>query len=193
MHTRKITILAALAVATTTFGAGRHQDGISPVCRRGRLRQPPSTTCLARPPTGYEDYTNTPPIVFTGSLEGCLYFKIDASTNNGAPSGVSLEQGREVFVGSLNAIDPGLFTTTYKFESSGTPTSPPARRSRAAASIRSSPAAASAGSPAPLGASTSRTSSATATSSTQVSRHHVSHRLSVHRTAQSPTAWTRRP
>jgi hypothetical protein len=118
MNTRKITVLATLAVATTTFGAGRVQAAsadLSGVAVYDTSR----TTCQA-PPDGYGDYTN-PPILFTGSLKGCLYFKIDAFTDNGAPSGVYLEQGREVFVGSLNGGPDGLFATTYKFESKWDP------------------------------------------------------------------------
>src|SRR4051794_30515626 len=118
MNTRKITVLATLAVATTTFGAGRIEAAsvdLSGVAVYDSSR----TTCHA-PPDGYQDYSN-PPILFTGSLEGCLYFKIDASQDNGAPSGVYLEQGREVFVGSLNGGPHGLFSTTYKFESKWDP------------------------------------------------------------------------
>ena len=41
--------------------------------------------------------------------------------DNGAPSGIYLESGREVFVGSLNGGPTGLFATTYKFESKWDP------------------------------------------------------------------------
>jgi hypothetical protein len=118
MNTQKITVLAALAVAMTTFGAGRAEAASVPLSGVA-VYDSSRVTCLA-PPNGYEDYIN-PPIVFTGSLEGCLYFKIDAFTDNGAPSGVYLEQGREVFVGSLNGGPDGLFATTYKFESKWDP------------------------------------------------------------------------
>ena len=121
MNTRKITVLAALAVATTTFGAGR-VEAASVQFSGVAFYDSSGTTCPAAPPVGYEDYTSPyPPIAFTGSLEGCLYIKIDAFTDNGAPSGVYLEQGREVFVGSLNGGAPGVFTTTYKFESKWDP------------------------------------------------------------------------
>jgi len=118
MNIRKTTLLAALAVATTTVGADRVEAASADLSGVARYDSS-HTTCLA-PPVGYEDYDN-PPILFTGSLEGCLYFKIDASTDNGAPSGVYIEQGREVFVGTLNRGAPGLFTTTYKFESKWDP------------------------------------------------------------------------
>ena len=120
MNTRKITVFAAVAVATTTFGAGRVEA--ASVQLSGVAVYDSSGRCPAAPPVGYEEYTSPyPPILFTGSLEGCLYIKVDAFTDNGAPSGVYLEQGREVFTGSLNGGAPGVFTTTYKFESKWDP------------------------------------------------------------------------
>ena len=64
--------------------------------------------------------TRKRPCVAQGRLP-VPHFKIDASTDNGAPSGVYVEQGREVFVGSLNGGPDGLFATTYKFESKWDP------------------------------------------------------------------------
>jgi hypothetical protein len=96
------------------------RGGICPVVGRGYYDSS-GATCPAAPPDGYKDYTSYPPIALTGSLEGCLYIKVDAFTDHGAPSGVYLEQGREVFVGSLNGGARGLFTTTYKFESKWDP------------------------------------------------------------------------
>ena len=75
----------------------------------------------AGPPAGFADFVSYPPIVLTGSLEGCWYTKVDTFKDNGAPSGVYLETGREVFVGSLNGGPAGVFTTTYKFESKWDP------------------------------------------------------------------------
>lgn len=69
------------------------------------------------PPSGYEDFTDYPPIVLTGDLDGCWYTNVEASRDNGAPSGVYLEQGREVFVGSVQGGPVGTFETTYRFES----------------------------------------------------------------------------
>ena len=71
------------------------------------------------PPPGYEDFTSYPGALFTGSLEGCLYVKI--GTSKLIPSGVYLESGEEVFIGSLNDGPEGTFTTTYKFESKWDP------------------------------------------------------------------------
>ena len=73
------------------------------------------------PPAGFADFVSYPPIVLTGSLEGCWYTKVDTFKDNGAPSGVYLETGREVFVGSLNGGPAGVFTTTYRFESKWDP------------------------------------------------------------------------
>ena len=69
------------------------------------------------PPTGYEDFTQ----VMTGSLDGCWYTNIETQKDNGAPSGVYIESGKEIFVGSLNGGPEGTFATTYKFESKWDP------------------------------------------------------------------------
>ena len=71
------------------------------------------------PPPGYEDFTSYPGALLTGSLEGCLYVKVETSKDT--PSGVYLESGQEVFIGSLNDGPEGTFTTTYKFESKWDP------------------------------------------------------------------------
>jgi hypothetical protein len=70
------------------------------------------------PPPGYGDFTDFT-IVMTGSLEGCWYTKV--ITSKETPSGVYLETGEEVFVGSLGGGDEGTFTTTYRFESKFAP------------------------------------------------------------------------
>ena len=73
-------------------------------------------------PTGrHEDFTDLPPLVMTGSLEGCWYTKILTTKDNGAPSGIYQERGEEVFVGSLNGGPAGTFATTYKFTSKWDP------------------------------------------------------------------------
>ena len=57
----------------------------------------------------------------TGSLEGCWYTNVETITkDNGAPSGVYIESGEEIFV-SLNGGPDGTFSTTYKFESKWDP------------------------------------------------------------------------
>jgi hypothetical protein len=73
------------------------------------------------PPAGYEDFTSIPPLVMTGSLEGCWYTKVVTARDNGTPSGVYQERGEEVFVGSLDGGPEGTFATTYKFSSKWDP------------------------------------------------------------------------
>jgi hypothetical protein len=73
------------------------------------------------PPAGYEDFTTYPGLVMTGSLEGCLYTK--AITSKETPSGVYLETGEEIFVGSLDGGPAGTFALTYRFESKFDPDS----------------------------------------------------------------------
>ena len=72
------------------------------------------------PPSGYADFTDFT-MVITGDLDGCWYTKIETSKDNGDPSGVYLETGEEVFVGTLNGGPEGTFATTYKFESKWDP------------------------------------------------------------------------
>ena len=72
------------------------------------------------PPKGYEEFTDFTQVM-TGSLEGCWYTHIETTKDNGAPSGVYIESGEEIFVGSLNGGRAGTFATTYKFESKWDP------------------------------------------------------------------------
>lgn len=80
-----------------------------------------TTGVCPEPPTGYEDFTDLPPLVMTGSLEGCWYTKILTTKDNGAPSGIYQERGEEVFVGSLNGGPEGTFAATFKFTSKWDP------------------------------------------------------------------------
>jgi hypothetical protein len=57
----------------------------------------------------------------TGSLVGCWYTNIEATKDNGATSGVYIESGEEIFVGSLNDGPKGTFGTTHQFESKWDP------------------------------------------------------------------------
>jgi hypothetical protein len=77
--------------------------------------------CPADPPPGYEDFDDYPPIVMAGSLVGCWYTKVVSSHDNGAPSGVYVERGEEVFVGSFDGGPAGTFATTYLFTSKWAP------------------------------------------------------------------------
>ena len=70
------------------------------------------------PPAGFADY---PGLVVKGDLKGCIYTDVLTAMNLGAPSGIYLETGREIFVGSLNNGPKGTFQTTYRFESKWNP------------------------------------------------------------------------
>lgn len=101
--------LTALGERTTTSSSNNLQIS-------GRAVYDVSGSICSGPPSGYADFVDYPPLVLSGSLQGCWYTKVDTFKNNGAPSGIYLETGREVFVGSLNGGPSGVFTTTYKFE-----------------------------------------------------------------------------
>ena len=79
-----------------------------------------TTGACPPPPVGYEDFTDFTQVM-TGSLEGCWYTNIETTRDNSAPSGVYIESGEEIFVGSLNGRPVGTFSTTYKFESKWDP------------------------------------------------------------------------
>ena len=69
------------------------------------------TAVCNKPPEGFTSYDG---LRLTGSLEGCLY--TGAVDSQLGPSGVYIETGHEVFVGSLNGGKPGTFTTNYRFQ-----------------------------------------------------------------------------
>ena len=79
-----------------------------------------TTGACPPPPVGYEDFTDFTQVM-TGDLDGCWYTNIETTKDNGAPSGVYIESGKEIFVGSLNGGPDGTFSTTYKFESKWDP------------------------------------------------------------------------
>jgi hypothetical protein len=113
-------VVAVVVISTTTMVGPGLAGAASPQISGVGVFDTSGTTC-AGPPDGYAEFVSYPPIALTGSLEGCWYTKIDSVKDNGAPSGVYLESGREVFVGSLNGGPAGLFATTYKFESKWDP------------------------------------------------------------------------
>jgi hypothetical protein len=77
-----------------------------------------AATCPG-PPAGYEEFVSYPGLDMTGSLDGCLYTRVDRAHQT--PSGAYLETGEEVFVGSLNGGPEGTFATTYRFEAKFAP------------------------------------------------------------------------
>ena len=116
---QRLGVLAVLIIGWTLAGsapASARSNQISGVA----VYDLSGTTCKG-PPAGYADFVSYPPLLLTGSLEGCWYTRVDTAKDNGAPSGVYLETGREVFVGSLDDGSAGVFTTTYRFESKWDP------------------------------------------------------------------------
>jgi len=63
------------------------------------------------PPVGFTDY---PGLHLTGDIEGCLYTHVGVVKRT--PSGVWLETGQEIVIGSMNGGPEGTFMTTYHFE-----------------------------------------------------------------------------
>ena len=66
-------------------------------------------------------FDDTPGLILTGSLEGCLFTDVLTETDHGTPSGIYLQTGRELIVASMNGGPVERFTTTYKFESKWSP------------------------------------------------------------------------
>ena len=115
--------LEAAALLVGVFGAvSVLPSSAAPVVQQlvGTAAFETTATCGA-PPAGYADFTSYPPIVMMGSLKGCWFTKVESIRDNGAPSGIYLESGEEVFVGTLNGGTPGTFATTYRFESRWSP------------------------------------------------------------------------
>lgn len=93
-----VVVATAMAGTTQVSGSGEYNE----VCT------PPEAAGTAPADTG--DY---PPLVMSGSLEGCWYTYISDAKEN--PSGTYKETGTELFVGCLNETTCGQFTTTYTF------------------------------------------------------------------------------
>ena len=114
---QRLVVVLALAVGVvvvrpTSVRAGMTQiSGVSSYDTTGAVCGPP--------PAGYADYTSYPPLVLQGSLAGCWYTKAETSTQ--ISSGVYLESGQEVFVGTLNGGPAGTFGTTYHYQSKWDP------------------------------------------------------------------------
>jgi hypothetical protein len=107
-------VIAAFVLVTTTAA--------SAIPASARATQVSGTAefadgCSTDVPENFLDY---PPLVMHGSLEGCWYTDVLNAKDNGTPSGIYLETGQELFIGTVNGI-AGSFTTTYKFESKWNP------------------------------------------------------------------------
>jgi hypothetical protein len=108
--------LAALAVAIGSLGAlaAPASAGVAQV-RGDAFYDEDGSVCGTTPPAGYGEFTSLPPLAMSGDLDGCLWTL--AGPSRTTPSGVFLETGQEVFVGTLADGDIGTFATTYRFES----------------------------------------------------------------------------
>jgi hypothetical protein len=95
-----VALPASVSAATNQLAGDAYYDTTGAVC--------------GPPPPGYADFTSYDPLVLRGNLAGCWYTKVETSSL--LPSGVYLETGQEVFVGTLNGGPVGMFSTTYRFE-----------------------------------------------------------------------------
>ena len=111
---RRLVVLAVLTLGLVGVGATPAGAGTSQIS--GTAFFDPGGVCDGiGVPSNFFDY---PPIVMSGDLQGCWYTDVLTSKDNGAPSGVYLETGQEMFVPFAGT---GSFTTTYKFESKWAP------------------------------------------------------------------------
>ena len=106
-----IIVLASslLGVAAPAQAAGGQIDGTA------YFELPSGKVCDAAP-DGFDSY---PALVMAGDLVGCWYTNVESFKTT--PSGVYLEVGQELFVGTLNNGEVGSFTTTYRFEAKYAP------------------------------------------------------------------------
>jgi hypothetical protein len=112
---RRLAVLAALILGLVGVGATPARAGTTQISGTASFDDP-EELCPDVLPSGFDSY---PALVMDGDLEGCWYTHIESSKDNGAPSGVYLETGSELFI---PFEDPdSSFTTTYKFESKWDP------------------------------------------------------------------------
>jgi hypothetical protein len=113
---RRLLLLAALALGVTLADASPASAGMTQLS--GIAAFDPGGLCPA-PVAPFDSY---PALVMSGSIEGCWYTQVLTAKDNGAPSGIYLETGRELFIGTLTRTgQPVTFTTTYRFESKWDP------------------------------------------------------------------------
>ena len=73
---QRLGVLAALAISTTMVGPAPVSATSNQISGIG-VFDTSGTTCPG-PPDGYADFVSYPPIMLTGSLEGCWCTKIDS-------------------------------------------------------------------------------------------------------------------
>lgn len=102
--------LAALVLVVAPVAAG----GQTQLAGLGEY----TTTVVCDDP--YPSQDPYPPLLLSGSLEGCLYIT-NYEVRQSLPNGIYLETGNETFVGCLAGTTTcGTFTTEYHFESKWT-------------------------------------------------------------------------
>jgi hypothetical protein len=104
-----LTTLAAVAIISvvSTAPSPALAGGATQISGDAFFDDPAVGEC-APPPERFSDY---PPLVMTGGLDGCLY--TDILTTESSPSGTYRETGTELFVASDGV---SRFETTYRFE-----------------------------------------------------------------------------
>jgi hypothetical protein len=108
-NVRRLLLLAVLVLGLTVAGASPVSAQTSRVS--GTAVSDTSGVCTDDVPSNFFDY---PPLVMSGSLEGCWYTDVFWFKDFGHP-GLYLEVGQEMFVGTVNGKS-GSFTTRYVFE-----------------------------------------------------------------------------
>ncbi len=115
---RRLAVLAVLILGFVGVGATPAGAGTTQISGTATFDDP-GDLCPDAPPPEFDSFDSYPPLVMDGDLQGCWYTRIESSKDNGAPSGIYLETGSELFV---PFEDPDSnFTTTYKFESKWDP------------------------------------------------------------------------
>jgi len=110
---RRAAVAAALMIAGSVAAAAAPANAATPQVA-GDAHYDTSGQCPV-----IAEYSSYPPLVITGDLAGCWYTNVeDIKTTS---SGVYLETGQELFVGSVNGGASGTFTTTYRFEAKYNP------------------------------------------------------------------------
>ena len=156
---RRLAVLAVLILGLVGVGASPASAGTTQISGTATFEDPGGL--CADLPSGFSDY---PGLVMSGDLNGCWYTDVLTAKDNGAPSGVYLETGRELFV-PFDDHGQQLHDDLQVRVEVETRMCPRESSSRGAASIRSSLALAnSPGSPV---ASTSRMLSRMGPSSTE--------------------------
>lgn len=108
----RITIAALVmgVVALVGVVASVNADGATQIAGIAYFAEPGDCEDEVAGPNGQNpDYS----LDLTGDLEGCLYVFVETSTCT--PSGVYIQTGTEVYVGSGSAGDDGTFATTFRF------------------------------------------------------------------------------